>query len=127
MIDTLAALKEAIEILAKVQLVQEKGGSDKIPEASLVQLKRLASRLSTSPILLDKASEKQHVAVYKAVMQKDLWDLMSSMTSGTGERVITSLGQQPTGYAAGAKSYNARSSSIFGILKQMQDTFSKDL
>jgi len=124
MMDTLAALKEAIPILEKVQLAQT-SGQPAVPQASLLQLRRLASKLSAG----DPA--KKRFNYFKNVMQKDMWAFLGTMPHGDsndgGERVVTDLAQQPTGAAAGAKSYNARSSKILGILVAMQDNFKKDL
>jgi len=125
LIDSIAALKEAITVLKKVQLIQHKGSSqDTAVQASLLQVKGLLARTSKGIGKINSAG----VALYRSVMQEDLWDLMSSMPGMTGEnRVITGLNQQPSGNAAGATSYTARSSSIFGMLQQMQDTFEKNL
>merc|ERR1719281_1115632 len=72
-------------------------------------------------------------------MRKDFWSLLSTLGDqhggeggflGSQGRVITGFQQQPIeggGAAAGAKSYNAASGQIFGMLSQMLETFSKDL
>lgn len=125
LIDSIAALKEAITVLKKVQLIQHKAPSqDTAVQASLLQVKALLARTSKGVGKLNSPG----VALYRSVMQEDLWDLMSSMPGMTRDnRVITGLNQQPTGQAAGATSYTARSSSIFGMLQQMQETFEKNL
>lgn len=125
MIDSIAALKEAVAVLQKVQLIQHKGPSHETAvQASLLQVKGLLARTSKGVGKLNTAG----VALYRSVMQEDLWDLMSSMPGMKREgQVITGLNQQPTGKAAGATSYTARSSSIFGMLQQMQETFEKNL
>merc|ERR1719171_1796116 len=121
--DALAALKEAIAVLSKVQLLQAKGAP--LPRQMLLQVRSLVSRVGRAADLLPHATGQ--AARYKSVMQKDLWDMLGAI--GSGPRVITGLSQdaQPTGAAAGATSYSARSSVIFGLLSQMQATFNKNL
>merc|ERR1719399_2223978 len=85
---------------------------------------------------------------YKSVMQQDLFDVLSSLED-TGaflskrggaaldqllpwEKSEEQLGMEAkpndlVGAAAGAKSYNSRSGTIFGLLQQMKETFAKDL
>jgi len=127
--ETSGLLKQAIEILSKVQLAQ-KDKVSKTPSAAeqeqqsqaLVQVRELVKRAS-SP-------RKAAGGAYFSVMQKDLWDLLSTMPHASVDdapHVITGLSQQPTGAAAGATSYSARSSSIFGILQEMLSTMNKDL
>jgi len=125
LIDSIAALKEAIAVLKKVQLIQHKDSSQNTAvQASLLQVKKLLARTSKGVGKLNTAG----VALYRSVMQEDLWDLMSSMPGMKRDNhVITDLNQQPTGNAAGATSYTAQSSSIFGMLQQMQETFEKNL
>jgi len=68
-------------------------------------------------------------------MQRDLFDLLGSMNSsprmrGTEAAAFEQKAAQPNGLvgnAAGAKSYNSRSGSIFGILQEMKDEFQRDL
>jgi len=120
--EALASLKEAIVVLEKVQLLQ--GHSEhKAAAVALIQARSLASKLTRAATLLEGAGVGAH---YTSVMQKDLWDFFGALPS-EHTRVITGLDQEPTGYAAGATSYEARSSQIFGMLKTMQATFSKNL
>merc|ERR1719421_1390856 len=61
---------------------------------------------------------------YRDVLQADLWDFLGMSRDEKG------FLQQPIeggGAAPGAKSYNSRSGQILGILKQMMETFGKDL
>jgi len=122
MMDALAALTEAIAVLKKVQLLQNKGHGTR---QSLVQLHSLVQRVTQAVSILPVSTGQ--AAVYKSVMQKDLWDMLGSMPGQ--QRVVTGLSQdqQPTGAAAGAKSYSAQSSTIFGILEQMKAEFGKNL
>jgi hypothetical protein len=134
MMDTLTALKSAIAVLKKVQLLQKKGDRSPAIDASLVQVRKLVSQVSTKVAM---PRGPRSASLYQSVMQKDLWDILGMLPGVPGAggvmapspRVITGLDQeeQPTGLAAGAQSYASRSSSIFGILEQMQDTFNKDL
>merc|ERR1719284_1951198 len=134
MMDTLTALKEAIAVLKKVQLLQKKGGHSPAIDASLVQVRKLVSQVTTRVAMPPTTRSSNR---YQSVMQKDLWDILGMLPGAPGggsalapnQRVITGLEQegQPTGYAAGAKSYSSRSASIFGILEQMEETFKEDL
>jgi len=116
-------LKEALAVLAKVQLMQKKNPAAKLPAAdaqALVQVRDLVTRATMPKVVLNKG--------YFSVMQKDLWDLFGALPGGQDKsRVITGLNQAPTGAAAGSSSYSAASSSIFGLLEQMKETMDKDL
>merc|ERR1719420_2772816 len=66
-------------------------------------------------------------------MQADLWDFLGSYSDGDKgfmpKQQLSAL-QQPIeggGAVPGAKSYNSRSGQILGMLKQMMETFGKDL
>merc|ERR1719387_1368491 len=125
-IEARGALMEAIKVLGKVQLAQ----TNKTAQAQvLLQVKGIVTRAARR---------------YRDLMQADFWDMLSSIgdtvqADGDGflparaPRVLTGLEQEPEapiaggGAAAGAKSYNSRSGQIFGILKQMLETFGKDL
>merc|ERR1719375_1844791 len=127
--DALAALKEAIAVLSKVQLLQAKGP---VPAQTLLQVRSLVSRVTKAVELLPRATQGgADAARYRSVMQKDLWDMLGDLGGAPAPRVLTGLlagaSAQPTGAAAGATSYSARSSTIFGILSQMQATFNKNL
>jgi len=131
MIESIAILKEAVAVLQKVQLLQGKKSHAQAEAAALMQVRELVGRAARSPGALGAAAG---TGAYRSVMQKDLWDLLSDLPGGgnpgnsaAAARVVTGLEQQPTGYAAGATSYGSRSSSIFGMLQQMQATFQKDL
>merc|ERR1719386_204774 len=64
MMDALAALRQAVEVLAKVQLLQKT--HPKKAGEMLLQIKASIVHLSDT---------------YKQVMQKDLWDLMGSFNA----------------------------------------------
>jgi len=119
-------LGQAVAILSKVQLMQKKPTAKQaavVADAeALVQVQVLARR-ALAP------HKKVSGGVYFGRMQKDLWDLFGSLPGGAGAvpRVITGLSQAPTGAAAGAKSHNSRSGSIFGILDEMKAQMDRDL
>jgi len=115
-----ALLKEALEVLSKVQLIQ--GKKQAITPEALVQVKTLVSKA------LAPKGKKVGQAYYN-IMQKDLWDMFGSMGGAAPQRVVTGLSQEsaPTGAAAGAKSYNSRSGGIFGLLETMQEQMDRDL
>eukprot|EP00928_Gymnodinium_smaydae_P096883 TRINITY_DN8646_c0_g6_i1.p1 TRINITY_DN8646_c0_g6~~TRINITY_DN8646_c0_g6_i1.p1 ORF type:complete len:740 (-),score=243.23 TRINITY_DN8646_c0_g6_i1:39-2195(-) len=129
MTETIATLKQAIAVLAKVQ-----GGAQPTQgEASmLLQLRGVIREVHA------------HVGQYRNVMQRDLWDVMDALDSAaasagggaflppSGRGRLAALAQrqgqlQPAGAAAGAQSYNARSSGILGSLQAMMDNFAKEL
>lgn len=117
-----STLKEAIEVLSKVQ---NPGGGDQ----ALAQVRRLVSRISASA---DGAAGAGRP--FNEVIRKDLWDFVGSLPNEedaqarTSPRLVTGLEQQPLeGNAAGAKSYSAGSSRIFGLLSQMKSNFDKNL
>jgi hypothetical protein len=119
-----AALKQAIEVLSKVQLSQ----LPPKPEV-LLQLDGITKVLKKTTQLFK----------FKDVMQEDLWNLLSELGGGSrgsflpGTRTITGLEQQEPeaieggGAAAGAKSYNSRSGQILGMLSTMKHEFDTDL
>jgi hypothetical protein len=118
-IDARSALQQAVAVLKKVQLAQVDAPT------ALIQVRGIVSNI--------KFSQQ-----YQDVMRKDFWGLLSSLGEQRGDStflgshggVITGFQQQPIeggGGAPGAKSYNAASSQIFGMLSQMLETFSKDL
>lgn len=125
--ETIMLLGQAIEVLSKVQLLQKTGHS--LHSASV---KPLVLALDQKLRGVDGKLNK-----FKHVMQKDLWDFLGSISDVTGStaqlRSNAALAQQKqspsglTGQAAGASSYNAASSSIYGMLEQMKDDFEKDL
>jgi hypothetical protein len=125
MLETLDALKQAIEILSKHH-----------PD-SLLQVSAVRKSLAAKPVVL--------AGKFAARMQKDLWDvlgaaelprehhlttadILSDVFSDGGKAAEAVLAQdEPTGAVAGVKSYNSRSGQIFGVLKQMQDEFNANL
>jgi len=130
--ETLGMLREAVAVLSKVNLAQ-KTASAPLPAAameSLAQVRRVVSRF-TSRISAHRSENLGIGGAYKSVMQRDLWDMLGSLP-GAAEAspaayASAALDQQPTGAAAGAKSYNGRSGAIFGVLDTMRETFTKNL
>jgi len=126
--ETVAAVSQALAVLAKVQLLQKQGG--KAPKSALLQLKGVVQALHA------RAGGE-----FRSVMQQDLWDVVSSIDAQLGSKgqagflsAVEENGHlssiQPNdleGNAAGAKSYNARSGSIVGILAEMKDEFERNL
>jgi len=120
--EAITAMKEAVKVLSKVQLVQKNTPSEvnttDVADA-LVQVRTIVSRMRPTDS-----------GVFKSVMQRDLWDMLGSMPgadSPSNSRVITGLVEEPSGAAAGASSYNAASSQIFGLLNSMKEEFERDL
>jgi len=114
--ETSKLLGEALEVLSKVQLVQ----NPKQHQEALVQVQDIVKR----------AMKPKKGGVYFAKMQKDLWDFFGSMPGGApAPRVVTGLSQEaaPTGAAAGSKSYNSRSGGIVGLLGTMKEQVDRDL
>lgn len=76
---------------------------------------------------------------FQDVMTKDIYDIMSTLQRMTGSNhgaaakqsseflVTRGDATQPSGAAAGAKSYNGRSGSIVGLLAEMKDELERDL
>lgn len=112
--ESIGLMGEALDVLSKVQLVQKQKSPE--VEAALVQIRKTV---------------EHHAPRYQAVMQKDLYDMLSSfedLVSGQGKFLPkASLEQQPSGAAAGSKSYNSRSGQIVGMLGEMKDEFVRDL
>jgi len=138
--DCIAALKEAIAVLSKVQLIQQRGESTAHMESevrpALLQLQHLAKK------------EGSPFAKFRAVMQKDLYDALSSLNDERKTKASAFLTREASqlpwettdeekgmaakpneleGAAAGAKSYNSQSGQILGILKAQFDEMVKDL
>merc|ERR1712032_1007050 len=121
--ETIALLKEAVAVLEKVQLLQKKGGKHDLKRAETVLL-QVRSIVAT------------RFPKFQGVMQRDLFDLLGSMGAasprmrGSEGAAFEQKATQPNGLvgnAAGAKSYNSRSGSIFGILQEMMEEFQRDL
>merc|ERR1719510_2386032 len=120
--ETIALLTEAIAVLEKVQLLQKHGakGDTKRAETVLLQVRSIVAT---------------RFPKFQGVMQRDLFDLLGSMNSsprmrGTEAAAFEQKATQPNGLvgnAAGAKSYNSWSGSIFGILQEMKEEFQRDL
>eukprot|EP00397_Hematodinium_sp_SG-2012_P026444 GEMP01027706.1.p1 GENE.GEMP01027706.1~~GEMP01027706.1.p1 ORF type:complete len:700 (+),score=206.05 GEMP01027706.1:170-2269(+) len=120
MLETIGALEQAIGVIGKVH------GEEDSAEAheALIQVHSI-------------------LVPFKAVLQKDLWDILGNdnqvrvaarQPKQSMEQIINevflrpeeNLMQQPAG-AVAAKSYNARSGEILGVLKQMKETFTGNL
>jgi len=113
-----------VEILSKVQLVQKHGDNDEQAGQMLLQVRSIV---------------RSKLSHYKDMMQKDLWDFLSTMTLNGDQQSFmakqhdfSAIQQEPKkieggGAVPGAKSYNSRSGAIFGILQQMMEEFGKDL
>jgi len=136
--ESLSLLSQAVQVLAKVQLVQKQKGKTAGAQkeaAALVQVRALVQRLSPN---------------FHSTLQRDLFDALGALQgvqqhfldksasfeqAGRGLPWIKSDEQQGMeanpndlrGQAAGAKSYNSRSGSVIGILKEMGDEFARDL
>mmetsp|Transcript_115190 Transcript_115190/g.215729 ORF Transcript_115190/g.215729 Transcript_115190/m.215729 type:complete len:709 (-) Transcript_115190:56-2182(-) len=119
--ETIALLTEAIKVLSEASAVQE---------PMLLQVRKLVTR---APLQR-----------FGKVLQKDFFDIVSSLEEVQHKRVEALSRDasnrkvflqrdaeedvQPSGgAAAGAKSYNARSGTILGMLQQMKDGAEKDL
>jgi len=121
--ETIALLKEAVAVLQKVQLLQKHGGAKDATKHAETVLLQVRSIVAT------------RFPKFQGVMQRDLFDLLGSMgpsprMRGTDATAFDQKAAQPNGLvgnAAGAKSYNSRSGSIFGILQEMQEEFERDL
>jgi hypothetical protein len=130
--ETLAALKDAVATLSKVQLVQKSGGAAPVSLLQVEQMKKMVQR---------------RFPMFQDVMQRDLFDVLSSIApaaqkkgaaflAGAGPNYWESSEEQAgkdakpndqQGAAAGAKSYNSASGEIFGVLRTMNDQFIRDL
>jgi len=136
----IAALKEAIVILSKVNLLQKQGASAAKISAevrpALLQLTHLTQR-EGSPF--DR---------FRSTIQKDLFDALNALNVEGKRQKGSFLGVDEAllpwekteeqkgmdaklndleGAAAGAKSYNSRSGQILGMLKAMLDGMLTDL
>eukprot|EP00444_Apocalathium_aciculiferum_P008504 CAMPEP_0183399260 /NCGR_PEP_ID=MMETSP0370-20130417/11814_1 /TAXON_ID=268820 /ORGANISM="Peridinium aciculiferum, Strain PAER-2" /LENGTH=727 /DNA_ID=CAMNT_0025580385 /DNA_START=54 /DNA_END=2237 /DNA_ORIENTATION=- len=140
--ESVSALKEAVTILEKVQLLQ--------------RIKGHASHHDVKPLLMQVRNVVEGVHAkhggFQDVMRRDLWDVMSTIDDMSGaadspstdflsvrgrkvsaleRQGMLSTGEEPPnglqGNAAGASSYNARSGGILGMLSEMKDEFIKNL
>jgi len=139
--ECITGLTKALEVLSEVQLLQKRGHGMSSPR---VRVLLLQARSAVSGI-------HSKLSKFRGVMQKDLWDMMGALKVGGGS---TFLGHhdmltqedlfQPapltdqeagmeakkndlTGAASGAKSYNARSGEIYGLLQKMLEGFKESL
>jgi len=144
--ETLGLLAEAINVLSKVQLLQ------KPTKASLVQVRSIVQRMSPkfhnvmqkdlyAMLGALESVEQQHIgAVFlprsRAAALEQEWQKLSSRQGSLPwvERYKSdeAIGKDANpnalhGAAAGAKSYNAKSGGILGMLKSMGDNTARDL
>merc|ERR1719221_1909603 len=136
--ETLSLLSQAVQVLQKVQLVQRSKGKTAGTQeeaAALVQVRGIVARFSPN---------------FHSVLQRDLFDALGAMQdvqqrflhkATSFEQSVRSLpwikseeqiGKEANpndlrGDSANAKSYNSRSGSILGMLKEMGDEFARDL
>mmetsp|Transcript_55311 Transcript_55311/g.144235 ORF Transcript_55311/g.144235 Transcript_55311/m.144235 type:complete len:746 (-) Transcript_55311:37-2274(-) len=144
--ETRGLLKEAIDTLSKVQLIQQAKQGD------------AAAKSKAQAILLQLRDKAQHYPKFRDRMQRDLFDVFGSLSDYVHrheaflpKRAVASFEQtnRPRellpwekteeqvgkeakandleGAAANAKSYNSRSGGILGLLAEMRDEFSRDL
>lgn len=140
--ETIGLLTEAIAVLNKAQTLAQTGKANPQTEAALIQVHELVQK---------------RFPKFQGVMQKDLYDMMSTFRDVVGEeqkqaRVAVATGaflgevflpkreaavleqseeqsaqKQPSGQAAGSKSYNSRGGQIIGLLSEMKDEMVRDL
>jgi len=149
--ECIGTLQKAIEVLAKVQLLQKQGRSEAVKplllelrhvvQTSRPQMnafrgamqqdlwdvlgsleaitspKRNAGRPSAPPSFLHR-KEFSAIAQHQSLLPWEKTDEEIGMAAKPNDLV---------GAAAGAKSYNSRSGSIFGILQEMQEEFARNL
>lgn len=134
-----AALDEAVRILSKVQLLQKHGTGG---------LSAAESQEATAALVQIRNVVEQRYPQFHSVMQRDLFDVLSSLQDVKlqreggafleqsrllpWEKTEQQIGKEAnpndlSGQAAGAKSYNSRSGVILGVLSQMHSDFSRDL
>jgi len=141
--ETVGLLKEAVDVLSKVQFLQKQGVASDADgaraKAALVQLENKVAKRGHSDFL--------------SVMKRDLFDVLGSLADAgpTGflpkksvafvehrgsllpwEKTEEQVGMESkstdlTGAAANAKSYNSRSGRIFGLLEEMHEETARDL
>eukprot|EP00448_Togula_jolla_P023927 CAMPEP_0170592268 /NCGR_PEP_ID=MMETSP0224-20130122/12837_1 /TAXON_ID=285029 /ORGANISM="Togula jolla, Strain CCCM 725" /LENGTH=721 /DNA_ID=CAMNT_0010916169 /DNA_START=44 /DNA_END=2209 /DNA_ORIENTATION=+ len=133
--ETLVALDQAVEVLSKVQLLQKQGKPLSVAADDLQKAQQ-----ATAALLQVRHSVQRRFPEFREVMQKDLFDVLGSLSGGGRQTVFLSKQDaapaeaaeegQPAkleGAAAGAKSYNSRSGTILGVLSEMKDEFGRDL
>jgi len=131
--ETRSLLDQAIKVLSKVQLLQRQGKAT----ASDIHAVKTA-------LLQVREAVTKRPGSFQGVLQKDLFDVLGALQEVSGKsgpstsftetflprHAATALDQrdsQPRGAAAGAKSYNARSGEIVGMLSEMHDEVTRDL
>jgi len=144
--ETIGLLKDATDVLGKVQLLQKNGET---PSRELLAKAQRASQI----LLQVKNRRVASRPDFAGLMQKDLFDMLGSFggvqKDGFMQKRKSASFQQAAllpwektdeqkgmearpegdveGAAAGAKSYNSRSGRIFGLLSEMHDEMKRDL
>lgn len=147
--ETLGLLSEAIGVLSKVQLVQKRKGRAGT-KAALLQVRNIARRISPKfPSVLQKDLydmlgalenvEQRHLgSVFlprsRAAALEQSWKHLGRREGSLPwlSKTEEDIGKEAKpndlkGAAANAKSYNARSGNILGLLKSMGDNTARDL
>jgi len=143
--ETIGLLKEAVDVLSKVQLLQKQGVAR---DAEAVQAK-------ATLVQLERKVAKRGRPDFLSLMKRDLFDVLGSLADSSPKNVFlpkkniaafvehrgsllpwektdeqTGMEAKPNdlaGAAADARSYNARSGRIFGILEEMHEETARDL
>jgi len=142
--ETIGLLKEAVEVLSKVQLLQKTGAS----------WDAQAEQAKTALVQIQQKATKRGHPDFLSVMKRDLFDVLGSFADAGPQRVFLprksaafvehrgsllpwektdeQVGAEAKpndliGAAADAKSYNSRSGRIFGILQEMHEETARDL
>jgi len=138
--ESIGLLKEAIGTLSKAQTFVQKGEVTPEVSTALLQVRNVV---------------KKHNNNFESVMQRDMFDMLGSFEKVLGQtaerknsevvtnmmlgevflpkREATALQQldekasQPSGGAAGAKSFNSQGGQIVGLLSEMSDEMVRDL
>lgn len=149
--ETRQLLGESVAVLSKVQLVQRHGpprrGPQPTPEA---QASNTTQAAEAALLQVRKVVARRRPSQLREMLQRDLFDMLGSLgritkgqdaevpprrrRTGLGGSSGAALVQEDTaqpneleGNIAGAQSYNARSSSILGIMQEMQRQITRDL
>lgn len=137
--ESIGLLKEAIGTLSKAQTFVQKGEVTPEVNAALIQVRNVVKKHNN----------------FESVMQRDMFDMLGSFEKVLGQsadkknsemvtnmmlgevflpkREATALQQldekahQPSGGAAGAKSFNSQGGQIVGLLSEMNDEMVRDL
>jgi len=139
--ETLGLLGEAIGVLGKVQLLQKQKKPTKV---ALVQVRDIVHRISPKfPGVMQKdlydmlgaleGVEQEHLgAVFlprarKAALEQSWHRSLPWLSETEEQKGAAAKPNAQNGAAAGAKSYNAKSGGILGLLKNMGDNTARNL